>query len=241
MNATDKASDYYNFMHPHRITPPGSFRHRLGDFQACGRGRRPRQPFPMVGVLHVPVYDAGGPGADPTAEIVAQYLADPPENQQPAKYSPRYASVHSCADRDSYVLGLPADSVCYGCGNFNTAADSWEVEIAGMATEPPEYWEGPDGTRKLGQAAKAHVQAAKLAFGDSWRLGIVPPQRAVLDETGAVKTPGWAQHRDVPYWDDRQWAQPPAANIAAGQHSDICEGFPWPHFFKILAVEINKC
>lgn len=241
MIATDKLEDYFNFTHPHRISQPGAFQHRLGAFQTCGRGKRPRLPYPSIGVLHVPVYDAGGPsGDDLTAEIVAAYLADPPENQNPEKYGRRFASVHACADRDSFVLCLPADAVCWGCGNFNTAEDSWEVEIAGLSTEPPGYWATEDGTKKLVQAARAHVTAAKLAFGDSWRLGLVPPQLGQVDEAGRVVRSGWLQHRDIPYWTGTKWAQPPADNIRAGQHSDICAGFPWMHFFGVLAAEINK-
>lgn len=235
----DSAQDYFNFSHPHRITRPGAFEHRLGKFQTCGGGQRKPRRKPRIGILHVPVFDVPGNAGDFTAERVAAYLADPPENQDPKKYGARYASVHATADRDSFVLCLPADSVCWGCGNFNTAAESWEVEIAGLGTEPGSYWSGPDGTAKLTQAARAHVRASHLAFGDDWRTCIVPPQKGAVGFDGNLITPGWLQHRDIPYWNGATWAQPPEDNIRAGQHSDICADFPYEHWFSILANEIN--
>jgi hypothetical protein len=235
----DSANQYFNFMHPHRASTPGMFAHRLGAFQACGGGQRKGQPEPRIGILHVPVFDVPTLSGDFTAERVAAYLADPPENQNPAKYGLRFASVHACSDRDSYVLCLPADSICWGCGNFNTAAESWEIEIAGLGTEPGSYWSGPEGTAKLRQAARAHVKAAQLAFGEDWRRGIVPPQKGALDAIGKVTRPGWLQHRDVPFWSGSSYAQPPEDNIRAGQHSDICADFPYERWFSILANEIN--
>lgn len=237
---TDSPNDYYNFTHPHRITPAGAFLHRLGAFQTCGKGRRLRQDRPLLGILHVPVFEAAGASGDFTAERVAAYLADPPENQNPQKYGKRFASVHATADRDSYVLCLPADTVCYGCGNIITAEDTWEIEIAGLGTEPGSYWEGPDGTRKLEQAARAHVKAAQLVWGSEWATCICPPQKGAVDQTGRVTVPGWLQHRDIPFWDGRRFAQPPVDNIRAGQHSDICADFPYEHWFAILADAINK-
>lgn len=230
---TDTAESYFNFTHPHSGCMPGFFRHRLGSFQTAGGGQRKTQAAPRLGILHVPVFERLVGSNDYTAEWVAAYLANPEKG--------KYGNVHATADRDSYVLCLPIDSICWGCGNFNTAADSWEVEIAGMATEPGSYWSGPDGTRKLLQAAKAHIAAAKLAFGDEWRTGIVPPQRGQVDAEGQLVSAGWLQHRDIPYWDERRqrWAQPPRENIQAGQHSDICADFPMEHWFQILAQEIN--
>jgi len=245
----DSAQDYYNFSHPHAGIAAGYLSHRLGRFRAFA-ALRPRQAWPLVAIVHVPVYDIGTPKNDFTAERVADYLSSP-EN------GTRFASVHASADRDSNVLCLPADVACRGCGNWNTAEDSWEIEIAGLSTEPGSYWAGPDGTAKLKQAARAHVKATKLAFGDQWRTCIVPPQMGTLDATGRVTRPGWLQHRDVPYWDEifdangratgisrvlpkPGWAQPPEQNILAGQHSDICADFPWEYFFKLLAEEINN-
>lgn len=236
----DSKQDYYNFTHPHSLCATDAFKHRLGDFQTCGKGRA---TGPRLGILHVPVYEQiVGPGKDdPTAEIVAGYLADPPENKlDAAKYGRRYASVHATADTDSFVLCLPADSVCWGCGNFNTAEDSWEIEIGGMGTEPPEYWNGERGKAKLTQAARAHIKSCFLVYGDEWAQKIVPPQKGKVDASGKQVISGWLQHRDIPYWNGSAWAQPPVENIKAGQHADIHADFPIETWFGILAAEINR-
>lgn len=236
----DSANDYYNFTHPHVLCAPDAYKHRLGNFQTCGTGR---STGPRLAVLHVPVYEAiVGPGKDdPTAEIVAKYLADPPENRlDAAKYGRRYASVHATCDSDSYVLCLPADGKCWGCGNWITAEDSWEIEIGGMGTEPPDYWNGEIGKAKLTQAARAHIKSIWLVYGDDWINKIVPPQKARIDATGRFVSAGWLQHRDVPYWTGSAWAQPPEDNIKAGQHADIHKDFPMETFFMVLAAEVNR-
>lgn len=252
----DSAADYYNFNHPHLACPPGFYVHRLGAFQTPGGGQRKARAA-RLGILHVPIFDVGmAGGADATAERVAQYLSDPPENHgQQDPNLMKYGCTHATADRDSFVLSLPLDGKCWGCGNLITAEESWEVEIAGFAsapagsweasipgiiTRPGDFWKNPEETKKLIQAAKAHIRAAKLVFGDEWRSGIVPPQKGAVDPIGRVITTGWLQHRDIPFWNGRAWAQPPIDNIKAGQHSDICSDFPWDHWFSILAEEINR-
>lgn len=236
---TDNISDYYNFTHPHNAVGPGVFKHRLGNFQTPGGGQM--QGAPTVGVLHVPVADFYNGGADQTAEIVAKYLSAPPENYEPHKHGGfiRTGCTHATSDRDSFVLCLPMDSVAWGCGNPNTGARSWEIEIAGWGKDTAEYWRGPDARLKLIQAARAHIAAAKLVGGDEWKKWVIPAQKAVLNSYGVCLTPGWTQHREIPYWNGYKWAQPPTDNLMAGQHYDICENFPYDVWFEVLNGEVN--
>lgn len=247
----DKPSDYLNLTRPHFLALPGQFRHpRLGAFKTGGIGSRPYAPgMPRVGILHVPVMETSAQakraGRDDTAERCAKYLADPPENKPGNRwYKPgvqKKGNVHACTDRDSLWLCLPIDSQCWGCANPNTAKESYEIEIAGLGDEKPEYWSGADARKKFVWAARAIIDAAQLVFDDRWREAIPPARRAVLRVDGSVKAPGWAQHRDVPIfsWREKRWVQPPE-NIRYGQHADICEGFPWPAFFAVLNEELKN-
>ena len=258
---TDKPSDYYNFQNPNILVKLGKqpkFIHRLGQFDAIGIGKRPyASGTPSVGVLHVPVYeDSYLINGDDGAEVTARYLANPPENDPSTKYYQEYvqkygreprkvASVHATSDRDSFVLCLPADSICYGCGNQNTYKYSWEVEIAGTGNEDKEYWRSEDAQKKFVQTAKAVVKSFQLSFGDKWKETIPPLQKAVLAPNGEVVTPGWTQHREIPYAaytkEGRfiKWAQYPE-NLNYGQHGDIHPEFPFDLFFAIVRAEIAK-
>lgn len=249
---SDTYKDYYNLTHPNKWAIPGAFFHRLGQFQAMGIGARKNKPYPSIVILHVPVADYyKGSGIDPTAERVADYLANPGEQ--------RTASVHVCSDRDSFVLCQPFDSVCWGCANPNTAQESIEIEIAGdVKTE--SYWRSSDAILKYRQAAKAIKKGLQLSFGSDWKKYCPPLQKGALNFDGSLKTPGFLQHRDVPYWDEiiitenkkriktgkarvlksPGWAQPPVDNIKAGQHSDINKDFPWDLFFKIAKEELSS-
>lgn len=246
----DKPADYYNLVRPHYLARPDQFVHRLGTFKTGGIGSRPYPGgMPRVGVLHVPVIEASPAvkrqGNDDTAEVCARYLADPAENYPGNKWHregvTKRGNVHACSDRDSYVLCLPMDSQCWGCANHNTAQESYEIEIAGLGTEGSVYWSGSDARKKLVQTARAVIRGAKLAFDDRWEQAIPPARKAELHPNGAVRLSGWAQHRDVPIWSgrERRWVQPPE-NIRYGQHSDICEGFPWQSWFDVLIQEVSN-
>lgn len=248
---TDKATDYFNFQHPNYLAVSGKYQpvqHRLGTFPTVGVGTRKYAPaIPKVIVLHVPVADywKQGMGTDNTAEMVALYLANPPENNPTSPYykngQKKVGYVHLTADRDSYVLCWPFDAVAWGCGNPNTYECSIEIEIAGKGTETVDYWKGPDAALKFSQTCKGLIKGYQLSFGADWKTYLPPFQKAVLANDGSVRTPGFTQHRDVPFYNYRNntWAQPPKDNIAAGQHADICENFPYEAFFKVLAQEIN--
>lgn len=258
MKPTDKASDYFNFSNPNYVVQSGlvaKFVHRLGTFDCVGIGQR-KIPVPNAIILHVPVYDdpylANG---DDGAEVMAKYLANPPENNPSTNYYKDYlakykkpprkiASVHACADRDSFILCQPADSVAYSNGNLNTYATSWDIEIAGLGTETPTYWKSKDAELKLIQSAKAIIKSFQLSFGDEWESCIPPRQKAVFMPNGVVAVKGFSQHREVPYavylnGAFSRWAQYPE-NLKYGQHSDICEDFPFDYFFKILDREIEQ-
>lgn len=250
INPTDSPNDYYNFKTPNYLVTSGKYQpvvHRLGSFPTVGVGNRKYNPgIPKVIVLHVPVADYFKQGTmDYTAENVALYLANPPENNPSSKYYrpgvKKVGYVHLTADRDSYVVCWPFDSVAWGCGNPNTYEASLEIEIGGMGTETPDYWRGADAALKFKQTAKGIIKGYQLAFGNDWKLYLPPFQIAELSNNGSVLKQGFTQHRDVPYYDYKKnvWAQPPKDNILAGQHADICEGFPFDSFFKVLAQEIN--
>jgi len=244
-NPKDSVANYFNFNTRHHGCELQGivYRHRLGAFFTPGGGMRQTGAIPAVGVLHVPVYDAGRSlGPDPSAEVVAKYLANPPENYDIPKHGARNGSTHASSDRDSFVLLLPYDGDCWGCGNFYTARSSWEIEIAGTGEEKAAYWKTDDARLKLVQAARAHIASCRLVFtGDDWKGALIPRQVAKLDNMGNVLEPGWTQHRDVPYFDKRKGVFVPYPdNLLAGQHYDICEDFPFDFWFQILEEEIAK-
>lgn len=238
--ALDTVSDYFCLTHPNPVRPAGSFRHRLGNFQCGGIGARPIQAYPRVGVLHVPVSDFHQQNVDHTAENVASFLAS----------HPSASTVHATSDRDSGLLLIPADAQVWGCGNPNTARDSWEIEIAGWGpikvpiagseVQLADYWRGPEGLQKLRNAAQTYIRATQKAFGKDWKFALIPLKKAKLSGDGTVMVAGWTQHAEVPFFYANQWWQPPVDNIAHGQHCDICPDFPFDSWFVCLAQAINE-
>lgn len=261
---TDKASDYfclrpehesYLVAHPEVMrrygrNPIAPFEHRLGRFYAMGVGKRAYAPaYPRVVNLHVAVWAKPFiKGNDPTAEEIAAYLANFPENipgspwwKEPAPGtvpSFRIASAHAACDIDSRIQMLPGDGIAWTCGNPFTAAESWEIEMRGLGTENADYWRSEQGTSILYQSAMALIESMRLSFGEDWEKAIPPMQKAVFNENGSVKVPGFSQHREVPYAMYRSgrflgWAQYPE-NLKWGQHADVGADFPFDHYWDIL-------
>lgn len=239
MTPRDKIEDYFNFMHPHRWAPPGAFVHRLGKFQARGRGKRGRghKPRPSLGILHVPHADiVTRTGVDVTAERMAAYLANPSDR--------RNASIHAFSDRDSYIICQPFDSEAWGAANSWANAAAIQFEIGGRLFAGDDYWNSSDAARKLEQTAKAIVRGSWLAFGLDWEWCIPRLEVASLNENGSVKHngEGWTQHREVPFYDRRRgvYNQPDENNQVKGQNPDVTRNFPWNTFFEILADEMRR-
>lgn len=228
---TDKATDYYNFIHPHRWIKGKPFVHRLGQFQTPGKGTRKNFPYPQVGVIHVPVFDVMIKGVDVSAERMAGYLADPSDK--------RIGSINSFVDRDSFILSLPFDSVTWNCMNGQTNEISISFEIAGWG-DYRDNWNGKDALLKYRMLARALAKGSQLAFGEKWYLYIPPLNKAKLDEKGNCIIPGWIQHREVPFFDGKIWQQPDSHNQVKGQHVDITENFPWNLFFSTVSDELIK-
>ena len=232
MDSRDSISDYYNLVHPHRWAQPEAFRHRLGNFQARGRGSRGagHPPEPSLGILHVPHADIVlQTGADVTAERMAAYLADPPNK--------RSASVHAFSDRDSFVIAQPFDSIAWGAANARANAAAIQFEIGGVLHAGDEYWHSSDAVRKFEQTAKAVVRGSFLAFGKDWEWAIPPLEKAQLFADGSVQKSGWTQHREVPFYDraSRTYNQPDQNNQVAGQNPDVTPNFPWNLWLETLA------
>ena len=155
--------------------------------------------------------------------------------------------MHICSDTDSFVLCIPFDSVGYGAGNTKANDAAVQIEMGGMGNEPKAYWESTDAIKKYVQIGQALIKGAKLAYGldpQVWTKGIPPLKKAVLQFNGAVKEPGWTQHREVPYWNSTKNAfnQVGSAgkNQVLGQHADVHEDFPWATFFDIVKQEIDR-
>ena len=238
MPAQDSPQDYLNLRVPHRHAGKQDFQHRLGAFQARGRGVRGKghPPAPSLGVLHVPHADIiTRTGRDLTAERIARYLADPPER--------RNASIHAFSDRDSYVICQPFDSEAWGAGNSHANAAAIQFEIGGRLGQGDAYWRGDDAVKKYIQTAKAVIKGSVLAFGDEWEWAIPPLEKAELNKDGSVRRPGWTQHREVPYFNrrTRKYNQVnPRTNQVKGQNPDVTPNFPWGIWFEILAKEMIR-
>ncbi len=237
MAARDSISDYYNLTHPHRWAGKTAFQHRLGDFQARGRGVRGKNhpPEPSLGILHVPHADILlRTGRDLTAERMAAYLADPAER--------RSASIHAFSDRDSFLITQPFDSEAWGAANSHANASAIQFEIGGRLGQGDAYWRSEDAVKKYVQTAKSVVQGSYLAFGDEWEWAIPPLEKAQLNRDGSTRVKGWTQHREVPYFDrrTRTYNQPDENNMTKGQNPDVTPHFPWDIWFDILAKEMIR-
>lgn len=250
-NPIDKPQNYYNFVLQNKsIGKPK--RYRLGEYRAAGepvrkKGLYPKNlqhfyPGPLVGVLHVPVANIidRKTGQDKTAELTAQYLAG------------RGASVHVCSDRDNYILCMPFDSVAWHCANSNTHQFSIGIEMGGLGEGKDEfngikgdkYWSTDDAIVKYRQVAMGVIEGTRLLYGKKWKQYLIPLQKAELNSTGGLITPGWTQHREVPIWNKttNSYNQNHSAglNQVKGQHTDVCANFPWDIFFMIFKEEIKK-